>query len=90
MVTNGKSLNMRSIVQQLEQHVQCWSLECEFQQQSDELQQQYRFPVLTTVSPHIFLFENSGATGRVFPAFSEINRNLLFSKATKNQEVSTF
>ena len=90
MVTNGKSLNMRSIVWELEQHFQCWSLECEFEQQSDEFEQQCGLSSRTTVSPHISIFENSGATGRVFPAFSEINRDLLFSKISENQEVLTF
>jgi len=42
----------------------------------------------TTVSPQILQYRNSGTTGRVFPALSEINRDLLFGRETEDQEVS--
>lgn len=87
-MVNGKSLNMRHLVQQLEQHDECRNLEFESQQLSDEFEQQYQFSSRTTVSPQI-LKGNSGATGRVFPALSEINRNLLFGRETEDQEVLT-
>jgi len=79
MVVNGKALIMFAIVQELEQQFECRSLEFELEQLSVEFEQQCEFTALTTVLPQI-LNRNSGTTGRVFPALSEINQNPLFGK----------
>jgi len=79
-MVNGQYLNMSSIWRELEQRFQCWSLERELEQQSDEFEQQCGFA--RGLQFHLkSLKENSGTTGIYCPALSEININSLFGRA---------
>jgi hypothetical protein len=70
---------MCAIRRQLEQWFQCRGVEFELEQQPDELEQQYGFPL--RLQGLILTTEKVELQGLFFPALCEINRYRLFGRA---------
>jgi len=87
-MVNGQYLNMSSIRRELEQQFQRRGLECQLEQQPDELEQQCGLS--GGLQLHLkSQVENSGATGIYCPALCEINTGPLFGRSlTEDQWVS--
>jgi len=66
-------------LRELEQHVECRRLECELEQQPEQLEQQCWFPGGLRLFPQTSN-EDSGATGIYYPALGEINLGPLFGR----------
>ena len=79
IVGNGQYMNMSSLVCELEQRCECWGLERQLEQLSDEFEQQRGLSRGLRLHPQT-LNRDSGATGVYCPALSEINQSLLFSR----------
>ena len=80
MVILGQYTNMSDFLRQLEQHVECGSLECELEQLSHELEQQCGVSrrLQLYLKSSSFESRNSGVTGICCPALGEIRFNPSF------------